>query len=468
MSEKEASGWEENWVKKVRIGAAQGFYGDSILPAVESAKRGNIQYLSFDCLAELTLAILQKDRQKDPAKGYTRDITLSMQLLLPIVREKGIKILTNAGGINPVGAQQEVLRVARELGIHGLKVAVVTGDDILERLQEFRQKGISLDHMENGKPIDSVLERIVFANAYLGAWPIVEALRQGADIVITGRTTDSAQFLAPLLYEFDWGPEDLDRLAQGILMGHLMECSGQVTGGNFSGNWQDIEDLDRIGFPIAEVQEDGEFVITKPDETGGLVSVDTVKEQMLYEIHDPSAYVTPDVILDMTEVRIEDIGPNQVRVSGARGKKAPDTLKVVMGYSDGWMGQAMAGFSWPDALAKAQAADRIVRKQMERIRLQYDEIQTDYLGYNSLHGPLAAPPAEELNEVYLRVAVRTRKKEDAAKLSRLFPPLALNGPPSMSGFTGVTPPRELLGMWSCLIPREEVESQVQLTMAEVE
>jgi hypothetical protein len=455
-------------MKKLRIGAAQGFYGDSILPAVETARHGDVQYLCFDCLAELTLAILQKDRQKDPTKGYTRDITLSMQKLLPYVQEKGIKILTNAGGMNPAGARKEVMRIARELGMKGLKVAVVIGDDILDRLPKFRQQGISLQHMEDGRDIDAILDRIVFANAYLGVDGIVEALRQGADIVITGRTTDSAQFLAPLIYEFGWEQEDWNRLAQGILMGHLLECSGQATGGNFSGNWQAIEDFDRLGFPVAEIREDGEFILTKTEGTGGLVSIDTVKEQLLYEIHDPSAYMTPDVVLNMSDVRLEDAGPNRVRVTGAQGAKRPDRLKAVMGYSDGWLGQAMAGYSWPDALGKAQAADRILRKQIERIRLQYDEIQTDYLGYNSLHGPLARVPEEELNEVYLRMAVRTQRKEEAAKLGRLFPPLALNGPPSMSGFTGMMPPRELLGMWSCLVPREVVESKVQINVSEVE
>jgi hypothetical protein len=345
---------------------------------------------------------------------------------------------------------------------------VVTGDDILERLSQWREQGMSLSHMEDGRPIDDVLPRISFANAYLGAWPIVEALRQGADIVITGRTTDSAQFLAPLIYEFGWEKDDWDRLAQGILMGHLMECSGQVTGGNFSGDWQAVEDMDRLGFPISEVGENGEFVITKAEGTGGLVSKATVKEQMLYEIHDPAAYLTPDVILDMTQVLLEEAGPHRVRVSGARGKPCPDTLKVVMGYPDGYVGQAMAGYSWPNALEKAQAADRIVRKQLERLGWQYEEVQTEYLGYNSLHGPLSTLPEENLNEVYLRMAVRTPKKEEAARFPRLFPPLALSGPPTMSGIGGMTAPRELFGMWSCLIPRKVVESGVQVSLLEVE
>ncbi|BCL84648.1 ABC transporter substrate-binding protein [Ktedonobacteria bacterium brp13] len=451
--------------KTVRVGAAEGFYGDALGPAIESAQHGNIRYLCFDCLAELTMAILQKDRQKDSSLGYTRDITPSMKALLPIAREKGIKILTNAGGINPKGALKEVMHIAKDLGLHGLKIACVTGDDLLDQLDELRAKGISLDHMETGQSIEEVLDRMLFANAYLGTEAIVDALRYGADVVITGRTTDSAQFLAPLIYEFGW--QDEDRLAQGILMAHLLECSGQSTGGNFSGDWRSIENLDRIGFPIAEVQENGEFVITKPGGTGGLVSVDTVKEQMVYEIHDPSCYITPDVVLDMTSACLEDVGPNLVQVTGARGKRRPDTLKVVMGYQDGWLGQAMVGFSWPDALEKAQAADRIVRKQIEQAGLAYNEIRTDFIGYNSLHGPLSELPVGEPNEIYLRIAVRARDRREAEKLGRFFPPLALNGPPTMSGFMGITPPRELLGMWSCLVPREEIESKIEIQIEEI-
>ncbi|HEX8732660.1 MAG TPA: acyclic terpene utilization AtuA family protein [Ktedonobacterales bacterium] len=452
--------------RALRIGAAEGFYGDALEPAIVTAQRGDIDYLCFDCLAELTLAILQKDRQKDPAAGYTRDVVPAMRALLPIAREQGFKILTNAGGMNPLGAQQAVMEVARRLGLRGLKVACVTGDDILDRLDTLRASGVPLDDMQTGRDIDEVRARLVFANAYLGTEPIVAALAQGADVIITGRTTDSAQFLAPLIYEFGW--QDADRLAQGILMGHLLECSGQATGGNFSGDWRAIEGLDHIGFPIAEVQESGEFVVTKAEGTGGLVSVDTVKEQMLYEIHDPAAYLTPDVVLDLTAARLEQVGPDRVRVTGAHGKPRPATLKVVMGYQDGWLGQAIVGFSWPDALEKAQAADQIVRQQIARAGLVYDEVRTDYLGYNSLAGPLAPPLQGEPNEIYLRIAARTPNYADAARLARFFPPLALSGPPTMSGFTGIMPPRELVGMWSCLVPRDLIERDVAIHIEEVE
>lgn len=454
-------------MKKVRIGAAQGFYGDTIEPAIATAQYGNVNYISFDCLAELTMAILLKDKQKNENLGYTRDITTSMKALLPYVKEKGIKLLTNAGGINPIGAQQEVIRVAKELGMDDLKVAVVTGDNVIGQIDNFLAQGISLRHMETGESIGKVKEKLMFANAYLGAMPIVEALQQGADVVVTGRTTDTAQFLAPLIYEFGWSENDWDRLASGVFMGHLLECSAQSTGGNFSGDWEQVERMEEMGYPIAEVDETGDFMLTKVEERGGLVSVETVKEQMLYEIHDPSAYVTPDVIVDVTNVKLEAVGENQIKVSGVQGKPKPDDLKVVMGYEDGYMGQALIGFSWPDALKKARKSDEILRKQIEKHGLQYDEIQTSYLGYDSLHGPLAKEPNEDLNEVYLRLAVRSKTKQAAGQLNRLFPPLFLNGPPSAGGYYGNIPPRQLLGMWSALVPRETVERNVKVIVEEV-
>ncbi|MFJ7726925.1 acyclic terpene utilization AtuA family protein [Neobacillus sp. NPDC097160] len=454
-------------MKKVRIGAAQGFYGDTIDAAVATAEYGDVQYLCFDALAELTMAILVKDKRKNENAGFTKDIPQQMKALLPYVKEKGIKLLTNGGGINPVGAQQEILRVARDSGISGLKVAVVTGDNILDRIPEFLDKGYPLNHLETGNPIDTIKEKLEFANAYIGAEPIVKALEAGADIVVTGRTTDTAQFLAPLIYEYGWSQNDWDKLASGVFMGHLLECSAQSTGGNFSGNWWEIEGFDRMGYPIAEVSENGEFIISKVEDRGGLVTVDTVKEQMLYEIHDPSAYITPDVIVDLTNVTLKNVGDNQVKVTGVNGKPRTDSLKVVMGYENGYAGQVIVGFSWPDAMLKAKKVDEIIRSQVERMGLNYQEIRTDFMGYNALSGPLAHDNRSELNEVFLRMIVRAETKQEAAKFSRLFPPIALNGPPSMSGFTGNAAPRSLIGMWSTLIPREEVEYLVKVEVVEV-
>lgn len=454
-------------MKTIRIGAAQGFYGDTIEPAVQTAKYGNVDYISFDCLAELTMAILKKDQMKNPELGYTRDITTSMQALLPFVKEKGIKLLTNAGGINPIGAQKEVIRVAQKLGMADLKVAVVTGDNLIDDIDKYIEQGVSFHHMETNANFKEIQHKLLFANAYLGAMPIVEALRQGADVVITGRTTDTAQFLAPLIYEYGWTKTDLDQLASGVFMGHLLECSAQSTGGNFSGDWESVEQPENIGYPIAEVDVNGDFFITKVKECGGLVTTDTVREQMLYEIHNPSAYLTPDVVVDLTAVKLTQVEDNKVQVTGVKGKPAPKDLKVVMGYEDGYMGQAMMGFSWPDALKKAERTDGIIRKIIANKGLEYEKIDTSYLGYNSIHGPLASPPREELNEVYLRIAVKATSKRDAAMLSKVFPPVFLNGPPAAGAFIGNIPSRQLLGMWSSLVPRALVEDKVQVSVVEV-
>ncbi|MFZ5644869.1 MAG: acyclic terpene utilization AtuA family protein [Bacillota bacterium] len=453
-------------MKSVRIGAGQGFWGDSPFPALQVVKAGNISYLCGDALAELTLAILQKARQKDPAKGYVEDMFFS--LLLQPCREKGIKLLTNAGGINPAGAGQMVYDLAKKMGLKGLRIAVITGDDLLSRLGELRNIGISLCDMESGEDISSILDRILFANAYLGAGPMVEALGMGADVVIAGRTADPAQFLAPMVFELGWRWDDWDRLAAGILLGHLMECSGQSTGGNFSGDWWSIPGMERIGYPVAEVWENGDAVLTKPDGTGGRVDLMTVREQMLYEVHDPSAYITPDVVADFTSPALIVDGPDRVRITGMKGRPRPENLKVSVGYSDGWLGEAVIRYSWPHAMNKARKAEEIVKNQFAALGLNFEEVLTEYIGYNSLSGPLAWGDGEDLNEVGLRIAVKTRNKLDAARMPRLLPPLALNGPPTASGAGGMPRPRELMGVWSALVPREEVEKQVKIDIREVD
>lgn len=454
-------------MKKVRIGAGQGFYGDSLLPAIDVALKGDVKYISFDCLAELTLAILEKGRKKDPAQGYTKDVVPTMRNLLPICVPRGIRLITNAGGINPPGAARAVANVARELGFKGLRIATVTGDDIFGQLEELRSKGISLRDKDSGDEFEAVSDRLLFASVYLGAQPIVEALRQGADVVITGRTTDTAQFLGPLIYELGWGEDDWDRLAAGIVVGHIMECSGQVTGGNFSKAWQEVPDLGNIGYPVAEVYENGDAIITKPEGTGGRVSVDTVKEQFLYEIHDPRAYITPDVIVDFTTVRLEEAGPDRVLVSGTRGRPRPETLKAVMGYSDGYMGEGYISFSWPDALAKARRAEQIIRRRLEMLGMEAEEIIAEYIGVNSLHGALSPEPNYELNEVRLRMAARCQSRAEAEKLAREFPPLLLSGPPTASAVAGTPAPRELIGLWSTLVPRDEIEPRIRVSIEEV-
>ena len=455
-------------MRTIRVGAAQGFYGDTFSGALMNVQNGKIDYLSFDCLAELTMAILAKDKQKREDAGYTKDIGIAMNMLLHEAYKKGIKILTNAGGINPRGAQEQVLKVARDHGLHGLKVAVITGDDMMPHIGNMLDEGTDLSDLETGRPFTKeIQEKLLFANAYIGSQPLVEALRQGADVVISGRSTDTAQFLAPLIYEFGWEWDDWDRLASGLFMGHLLECSAQSTGGNYGGEWQEIEGFETIGYPIAEMQENGEFIVTKPKGSGGKVTVETVKEQMLYEIHDPSAYITPDAIMDITGVTLEQTGKDEVKVSGVKGKKSPETLKVVMGFENGYMGQAIIGYSWPDARKKAETADRIIRNQLKQRGLPIDEIRTDYLGYNSLHGPLAKEPVEEINEIYARIVVKAQDKRVADGFKRLIPPLGLNGPPTLSA-VGNIPTRQLLGMWSSLIDRKQVEANLSISVKEVQ
>ncbi len=453
-------------MKSVRIAGGLGFYGDSWQPIKASIERGNVQYVASDHLAELTLAILQKDRQRDPNLGYTRDLVPMLADLLPLALPRDVKFILNAGGLNPMAAREVLLIALKKFGVK-LNVGVVLGDSVLERLDELQRLGVSLAHMDTSEDIATVRERLLFASAYLGARPLVEALAAGADIVLTGRVADAALFLAPMVYELGWQWDDWVKLAQGIVVGHLMECSGQATGGNFGGDWQSIPDLAHIGYPIAEVSENGDAIITKAPDTGGRVSFDTLREQLLYEVHDPAHYLTPDVDVDMTTLHIEEIGPDTVRVTGATGHPAPETLKIVAGYEDGYMGQATIGYAWPDALAKAQLAAQIVQQQMSESGLKPEETLVEYIGYNSIHGPLADPTyVEHLNEVYLRIAIRCKDKRDAEKLGRLLTPLGLSGPPFIGGAGGITPARGLLGIWPTLAPRALIEEYVHVSVEE--
>lgn len=451
-------------MKAVRVASGLGFYGDSWQPVKASIERGGAQYVCSDHLAELTLAILQKDRLKNPEAGYTRDLVPMLAELLPLGLPRGVKFILNAGGLNPLGAQAAVVAALKKAGVKA-RVAAVTGDALHDRLDELIAAGVSFTHLDTGADMAAVRDRLLFANAYLGAWPIVEALQAEADIVITGRVADAALFLAPLIHTFGWTAADLDPLAQGVVVGHLLECSGQASGGNFGGDWRSVPDLAGIGYPIAEVASDGAALITKAPGTGGRVSFDTLREQLLYEVHDPARYLTPDVTVDLTTVRLDDRGGDEVMVTGARGTAAPERLKVVAGYHDGWMGQAMVGYAWPDALAKARAAAAIVEAQLGRSDV---ELHTEFVGHNSLHGPLADDRhADDLNEVYLRMAVRTADKAVADKFGRLFPPLGLSGPPFVGGYGGITPPRELLGIWPTLVDRRHVEPHVRVQVEAV-
>lgn len=461
-------------MKTVRIGAGLGFYGDSWAPVAATLERGEVQYVASDHLAELTLAILQKDRQRDPSMGYTRDLVPMMTTLWPLAVKRGVRFLLNAGGLNPQGA---AAALAAEFARRGwaARIACVTGDAVLDRVDELRDAGESLAHLDSGAALADVRDRLLFANAYLGARPLVQALAEGADIVICGRVADAALFMAPLIHEFGWAWDDWPRLAQALTVGHLMECSGQGSGGNFNaygpafgGGWEAIPDYAHLGFPIAEVAEDGTAVISKAPGTGGRVSFDTLRQQLLYEVHNPHRYLSPDVILDMGTLRLDDLGGDRVQVSGATGLPAPQSLKIVAGYDDGWAGTATIGYCWPEAVKKARTTEAIVRGLLAERRLQYDEIHTELLGLDSLLGPLAdTSKADELNEVYLRMVVRTRDKRFAEAFPRQIPWLGLSGPPTASGFSGIEPPRQLLGLWPALVRRDRVEDRVRVEITTV-
>jgi hypothetical protein len=453
-------------VKSVRIGAGQGFYGDTPDGAVAVAERGQVSYICCDALAELTMAIMQKDRLRDPGGGFARDLPGFMRALLPTAREQGIRIITNAGGMNPAAAASAVNDVADELGISGVRVATVTGDDITGRIDEFRGAGIELRNMDTDADLDTVRDRIVFAVAYLGARPIVEALERGADVVVTGRVADASLFVAPMVHELGWRWDDWDRLAAGVVLGHLMECSGQATGGNFSGDWWNIPDLDRIGYPVCEMAEDGTALLTKPAQTGGRVSVETVSEQLLYEVLDPRRYLNPDVVADFTSVQLEQVATDFVSVRGVRGSARPGELKAIVGYLDGWLGAAMIGYSWPQALAKARHAAVLIDRLAERAGVVPVEQVVEYIGVDSLHGDAAAGVHAEANEVVLRVAGRFANEADARAFPRLAVPLALNGPPFIGGGATPQPARALLGVWPALLPRQLVEQRVAVSFGE--
>lgn len=470
----------------IRIGSGLGFYGDNWEPVVASIERGQVQFIGSDHLAELTLAILQKDRQRDPSLGYARDVVPMLLRLWPLMQPRGVRFVCNAGGLNPMGAAQAVRSALAAAGWHP-RIAVVSGDDVLPLLQgppnnsdptdpidpsDSSDPIDRFDHMMDGRSLASVCEQLVFGNAYLGAQPIADALAAGADIVITGRVADAALFLGPLVHALGWKlgdaqtPEDFDRLAQGLTVGHLLECSGQGSGGNFGsqGDWQNIPDLAHIGYPIAEVWPDGTAVITKAPGTGGLVNFDTVRQQLLYEVHNPHAYFSPDVVLDMGQIQLHDEGQHRVRLTGARGSPPTDRLKVVAGFHDGFKAEVSWGFSWPDAWDKVQAAEAMVRSQLQARHMPFDELFVEYPGLNSAHGPLAPlPPHAELNEraeIWVRMVLRTRSKTVADGFGRLFPWMALSGPAFTCGFQGMNSTSALLGIWPTLVARHRVQARI--------
>jgi hypothetical protein len=445
---------------KIRIASGQGFWGDLIDAPMNQATGGPVDYIMMDYLAEVTMSILQKQKLKDPKYGYARDIPALMERMLPVIKEKGIKVITNGGGVNPVACRDAIFEVAKKLNIKDLKIGVVLGDNILDDIDSLVSKGIELKNMESDESVKAVKDKVLSANVYFGAAPVVECLKQGADIVITGRVTDTGLTLAPMIYEFGWDMNNFDLMAAGTVAGHILECGGQASGGNFCGDWKSIPDLARIGFPIAEAYPNGEVIITKHENTGGRVSVDTVSEQLVYEIGDPKDYITPDCVADFTSIHLEDVGENRVRVYNVKGKPATPFYKVSMSYSDGYSASGSLTYSWPEALEKAEAADKILRTRLDDLGLQFDEVRSEFQGYNACHGPIARK-IDDINEVILRFSVRSHDKSSVERFGKELAPLILTGPPGVTGFAGGRPkPSDVVAYWPALIPKTEVSPEV--------
>jgi Acyclic terpene utilisation family protein AtuA len=447
----------------VRVASGQGFWGDWLDAPRRQVEGGPVDYLMLDYLAEVTMSILQKQKERDPQMGYARDFIGAMESVMPAVTDRGVKVIANAGGVNPVACAQAVLATAKARGAEGkLRVGVVTGDDLLPRLQELLSSGHPLTNMETGEPLSTVYDRVLSANAYIGSTPIVEALSRGANVVVTGRSTDTALTMAPLRFEFGWGSTDWDLLAAGIIAGHIIECGAQCSGGNCLYDWRGIPDLANVGYPIVEARADGTFTIAKHPNTGGRISVPSVTEQCVYEMGDPHTYITPDVVADFTTIHLEDAGPDRVRVFGIKGRPATDKLKVSIAYRAGYKAVGTLVYAWPDALDKAKLADQVLRERLDNMGLKFDKLLTEFVGVSATHGPLAGAPGDP-PEVQLRVGVRSEDRKAVERFTREIAPLVLNGPPSVTGFAGGRPKvEEIVAYWPALVDKSVVETRVEV------
>jgi hypothetical protein len=450
--------------QKIRIASGQGFWGDLPTAPIDQVKlagdKSPLDYMMMDYLAEVTMSIMQKQKLRDPKAGYARDLVEVIDAILPDIVKKNIKVITNGGGVNPEACRDAIFAVARKKGIK-IKVGIVLGDNILDSLDSVIGGGHPLKNMETGEAVTSVRDKVLSANVYFGAWPVVEALRQGAQIVITGRTTDTGLTLAPMIHEFGWKENDWDKIAAGTVAGHILECGAQSSGGNFAADWKKVKDFANIGFPIAEAYPNGEFIITKHPGTGGLVNRQSVAEQLLYEIGDPKEYITPDCVADFTSIHLEDLGKDRVRVFGIKGRPATEFYKVSMSYNDGFSAMGSLTYTWPDAMDKAKMADKILRARLKKAGCVYEEMRTEYLGFNACHDALTPTSEADVQEVNVRFGVRGKDKRSIEEFGKHIAPLILTGPPSVTGFAGGRPkPSDVVAYWPALLRKTAVTPKV--------
>ena len=442
-------------MRTIRIGSGAGYSGDRIEPAIELAERGDIDYLVFECLGERTVALAQQARLKNPDLGYDPLLEERMRAVLPLCAARGIKIVTNMGAANPEAAAKKTAEIVRALALPSLKIAAIVGDDVLDACKQG-----DLPILEFEGSIKQLGNRIVSANAYLGAEPIVEALSAGADVVITGRASDPALFLAPMIHAFGWAMDDWNLLGKGTVAGHLLECAGQITGGYFADpGYKDVASLARLGFPIGEVGEDGSLVVTKVLGSGGAVTAQTCKEQLLYEVHDPTRYLQPDVVADFSQVEVEEIAPDRVRITGGQGTARTDTLKVSVGYVDSFIGEGQISYAGPGALARGRLALEIVRERLKLTGVAASELRFELIGVDSLHGPQVSAHANEPHEVRIRVTGRTENLHEAVRIGNEVETLYTNGPAGGGGAWKSA--REVVAVASVLLPREQARAQVR-------
>jgi Acyclic terpene utilisation family protein AtuA len=452
--------------KRTRIAAGQGFWGDWLEAPVRQVRGGPIDYLVLDYLAEVTMSILQKQRSRDPALGYARDFVTQMERILPDIAERNIRVVSNAGGVNPRACARAVRAAADRLGLGDrIRIGLVTGDDLMERLDDLVADGETFGNMDTGRPLSDIRADVRAANAYLGVAPVVDALARGANVVITGRVTDTGLTLGPMVHEFGWRHDDWDRIAAGTVAGHILECGAQSSGGNLLKNWRRVPRLADVGFPIVDAGDDGSFVVTKHPHTGGVVNIASVTEQLVYEMGDPAEYITPDGIADFTTIQLRQLGKDRVGVSGIRGRARTPRLKVSIAWFYGFKAVGTLVYAWPEAYDKARAADRVLRQRLDELGLRFDQILTEYVGVNATHGRLSGPPPPDLAEVMLRVGVRARDRAPVERFTREIAPLVLTGPPSVTGFAGGRPQvEEIVAFWPALVSRERIEPSVTVEM----
>ncbi len=444
----------------IRIGNGQGFWGDSIDAPVNLVKDGPLDYLTLDYLAEVTLSIMQRQKLKNPNAGYARDFIDLVGKILPEIQNDGLKVITNAGGVNPNSCRDELLKLSKSTG-NPIKIGVIQGDDIFPTLAELRTKGVTFENMDTGDSFDSIADNVYSANVYINSITIAEALEKGAQIVLAGRVSDPGLALGPCIYEFGWNSDNYDLLAAGTLAGHITECGAQCTGGNYS-RWQDVPDLAGVGYPIIEMQPNGEFCITKHKNTGGLVNRETIGEQVLYEMGDPNHYISPDVCVDFTSFKLNDLGHNKVAITNVAGLIPTDTYKVSISYFAGYKASGQLTISGPNAYEKAQLTAEIIWKRLKNSGVSYQDTSTEYLGLSSCHRDINPVPSQ-INEVVLRLGVKDANKDNVNRFGKEISPVITSGPPGITGFSGGRPKaQEIIAYWPTLIPKELVHTSVDV------